>query len=351
MTLTARRYSLDDPFVSKVAAGSVSVFSALDFLTALSSTLAREQGAELILIGVTDSDGEPVALFPFTSRIIDRLRHIEGLGLGVADYYAPVLLRDADQAELWRAVRGALPAADILHLVKVPDGSLYGQTHGLEHAGFLAPMGLAATTLPLVQDGHAIDPTTFGAAKDVRRKQKKLAALGEVRFARADAAAEKAELFDALQRFRHERFIKLGRRDKFNERGVPEFYELLLDQGTAEIYGLWVADEVVAVVYGFVHEGVFTLIVPTMTTDEKFEPGSPGLVSLYLCNEDRIARGARVFVFCVGALHYMTRFGAEKHQLLELVEARSLAGFPTMLMTKARTFMRLRRIAKEAAVA
>jgi CelD/BcsL family acetyltransferase involved in cellulose biosynthesis len=351
MPLTARRYSLDDPFVTEVAAASASVFSAVDFLTALSSTLARAQGAELVLIGVSDADGAPVALFPFTSRRIDRLRHIEGLGLGVADYYAPVLLRDADQAELWQAVRAALPAADILRLVKVPDGSLYGQTHGLEHAGFLAPMGLAATTLPLLEDGRPIDPTTFGAAKDVRRKQKKLAALGPVDFALAITAAEKTELFEALLRFRNERFVKLGRRDKLNERGVPAFYRQLLEQGTAEIYGLRVAGEIVAVVYGFAHTGVFTVIIPTMTTDPKFEPGSPGLVSLYLSIEDRIARGDRVFDLSVGALHYKTRFGAQKHELLELVEARSLAGLPTMLMIKARTFMRLRRLAKQAAAA
>lgn len=348
MTLTARRYHLDDPFVREVAAAAASVFAAPGFLAALVGTLGREQGAELILIGVSDAEGRPVALFPFTSRIVGHLRRIEGLGLGVADYYTPVLARDADPAALWQAVRAALPPADLVHLINVP-GPLFGRTHGLEQAGFLAPMGHASTVLPLRDGGRPIDPAKFSAAKDVRRKHKKLAALGPVSFALAETPADKHELFDALVRFRTARFGKLERRDKLEEPGVTAFYRQLLEQGTAEIYGLRVGPEVVAVVYGFVHEGVFTLIIPTMTADPKFEPGSPGLVSLYLAIEACIARGDRVFDFSVGALHYKSRFGAEKHELFELVEARSLVGLPAALVTRARSFVRTRRTLQQAA--
>lgn len=347
MTLTARRYGLDDPFVGEVATAAASVFAAPGFLQALAATLAAEQRAELFLIGVSDAVGRPVALFPFTSRVVGRLHRIEGIGLGVADYYTPVLAREADREELWRVVRAALPPADILHLINVP-GSLFGRTHGLESAGFLAPMGHASTVLPLIEDGRPIDPAKFSAAKDVRRKQKKLAALGPVSFALAKTAEQKAQLFDALVRFRDQRFSKLGRADKLHEPGVSAFYRQLLEQGTAEIFGLKVGDEVVAVVYGFVHEGVFTLIIPTMTADPKFEPGSPGLVSMYLTIEACIARGDRVFDFSVGALHYKTRFGAEKHDLFEHVEARSLLGLPAAWITQVRSMVRTRRVAKQA---
>ncbi len=347
MTLTARRYNLDDPFVAEVAAAAASVFAAPGFLSALATTLVGEQGAELILVGVSDETG-PVALFPFTSRFAGRLHRIEGLGLGVADYYTPVLAREADPAELWAAVRTALPPADILHLINVP-GAMFTRSHGLEHAGFLTPMGHASTVLPLVAEGKPIDPASFSAAKDVRRKLKKLAALGPVSFTLAETPLEKSALFDALVRFRDERFGKLGRADKLSEPGVSAFYRQLLDQGTAQIFGLSVGGEVIAVVYGFVHEGVFTLIIPTMTAEPKFEPGSPGLVSLYMAIEACIQRGDRVFDFSVGSLHYKTRFGAEKRDLFELVEARSLIGVPAAVVTKARSFVRSRRVTKQAA--
>ena len=347
MTLTARRYNLDDPFVGEVAAAAASVFAAPGFLNALAALVA-EQGAELILVGVSDETGRPVALFPFTSRFAGRLHRIEGLGLGVADYYTPVLAGEADPTELWAAVRTALPPADILHLINVP-GAMFGRTHGLEHAGFLAPMGHASTVLPLVANGKPIDPTSFSAAKDVRRKLKKLAALGPVSFTLAETPPAKSVLFDALLRFRDERFGKLGRADKLDEPGVAAFYRHLLDQGLAQIFGLSVAGEVIAVVYGFVHEGVFTLIIPTMTAEPKFEPGSPGLVSLYLAIEACIQRGDRVFDFSVGALHYKTRFGAEKRDLFELVEARSLIGVPAAVVTRARSFVRSRRVTGQAA--
>lgn len=347
MTLTARRYSLDDPFVGEVAGAAASVFAAPGFLRAL-VTLVAEQGGEMILVGVSDDEGRPVALFPFTSRFVGHLHRIEGLGLGVADYYTPVLAREADPAELWAAVRTALPPCDILHLRNVP-GAMFGRPHGLEQAGFLTSMGHASTVLPLIVDGEPIDPARFSAARDVRRKLKKLTALGPVEFALADTPLAQSALFDALVRFRYERFGKLGRPDKLSEPGVTAFYRTLLDNGTAQIFGLSVGGEVVAVVYGFVHDGVFTLIIPTMTADPRYEPGSPGLVSLYLAIEACIARGDRVFDFSIGALHYKSRFGAEKRDLFELVEARSLVGLPAAVVTRARSFVRTRRVTKQAA--
>ena len=89
------------------------------------------------------------------------------------------------------------------------------------------------------------------------------------------------------------------------------------------------------------HPGVFTLLIPTMSADERFQAGSPGLVSLYLAIEAAIAAGDRVFDFSVGDLFYKTRFAVEKVELLERVEARSLFGVMPALNIRARTAARL----------
>jgi CelD/BcsL family acetyltransferase involved in cellulose biosynthesis len=336
-----RLAGFDDPFVRRLARVAPTAFSTPGFLAALFDTIGAEMTAEPVLIGVSDGEGRPVALFPFSLRRQGNLRLIEGMGLGVSDYYAPILasgiqLDATSAAALWRAVRAALPPADVLRLINVPAG-LYGEAHALSAAGFLRPMGHSATVLPLA--GLAL--AELSVTRDVRRKQKKLAALGEVRFFEATGDAEINDLMDAVVRFRRDRFAQMGRRDKLDDPGVTAFYRRLATERLARAYGLSVGGEIVAVVYGLAHDGVFTLIIPTMSADERFQAGSPGLVSLYLAIEASIAAGDRVFDFSVGDLFYKTRFAAEKVELYQHVEARSLLGLLPALNIRARTTARL----------
>ena len=338
----AQRLSgLDDPFVRSFAGAAGTAFSTRAFLAALFGSIGVAAGAEPVLIGVADSDGRPVALFPFSLTRAGGLRRLEGMGLGVSDYYTPALadgveLDAAATAALWRAVRAALPPSDLLRLINVPP-ELYGERHALSNAGFLAPMGHAATVLPL--EGLALGE--LSVSRDVRRKHKKLAALGEVRFFEASSEDEVEELMAALVRFRRDRFAQMGRRDRLEDPGVAAFYRRLASEQQARVYGLSVGGEVVAVVYGLAHRGVFTLLVPTMSAEERFQAGSPGLVSLYYAIEAAIAAGDRVFDFSVGELFYKTRFAARKVELFERIEARSLLGLLPALGIRGRTAARL----------
>ena len=338
----AQRLSgLDDPFVRSFAGAAGTAFSTRAFLAALFGSIGVAAGAEPVLIGVADSDGRPVALFPFSLTRAGGLRRLEGMGLGVSDYYTPALadgveLDAAATAALWRAVRAALPPSDLLRLINVPP-ELYGERHALSNAGFLAPMGHDATVLPL--EGLALGE--LSVSRDVRRKHKKLAALGEVRFFEASSEDEVEELMAALVRFRRDRFAQMGRRDRLEDPGVAAFYRRLASEQQARVYGLSVGGEVVAVVYGLAHRGVFTLLVPTMSAEERFQAGSPGLVSLYYAIEAAIAAGDRVFDFSVGELFYKTRFAARKVELFERIEARSLLGLLPALGIRGRTAARL----------
>lgn len=336
-----RLSGFDDPFVRSFAGAASTAFSTRAFLAALFGTIGAATGAEPVLVGVSGCDGRPVALFPFSLRRDGGLTLLEGMGLGVSDYYAPALADGVEldataTASLWRAVRAALPPADMLRLINVP-AALYGERHALSASRFLTPMGHSATVLPL--DGLALGE--LSVTRDVRRKQKKLAALGELRFFEATSDAELGELMDALVRFRHDRFTQMGRRDRLDDPGVAGFYRRLATERQARVYGLSVGGEIVAVVYGLVHQGVFTLLIPTMSADDRFQAGSPGLVSLYLTIEASIAAGDRVVDFSVGELFYKTRFAGRKVELFEHVEARSLLGVLPAMNIKARTAARV----------
>lgn len=338
----------DDAFAADLARRAVTGFADPAFVAALIETIGATAGAEAVLIGVADAAGRPLALFPFTLRRQGGLRLIEGLGFGVTDYYAPLLaagveLDAAATTALWRAVRAALPPADLVRLINVPR-SLYGARHALSAAAFLGPMGHGASVLSYRDAaGQQFDPATLGVARDVRRKLKKLAALGETRFYVATTPEEVAALMDALVAMRQARFAQLGRRDKLDEPGVEAFYRRLAADGLARVYGLAVGGEIVAVVYGLAHDGVFTLLIPTMSAEERYQAGSPGLVSLLLAIEASLAAGDRVFDFSVGELFYKTRFPTEKVELLEHVEALSALGLAPALAQRARTAARLGR--------
>ncbi len=340
-----RLETLDHPFVRRIAREAATAFASPAYLAALCETLGEAAGAEPVVVAVSDDAGRPVALFPFTLRRNGGLTTVEGLGLGVTDYYAPILaanveLDAGETRRLWRAVVTALPRADLLRLINVPR-TLYGRTHALTHAAFLGDMGHAATVMPLAPAGEPLDLGAFSVSRDVRRKLKKLGAIGEVRFAVATDPAGCSALMDALVAFRRDRFAKMGRRDRLDDPGVAAFYRRLAAEGSARLYGLRVGGEIVAVVYGLAQDGVFTLLIPTMSADPRFEPGSPGLVSLYLSIEAAIAGGDEVFDFSVGDLFYKSRFSTEKVELFEHIEALSRSGIPAMLGIRARTAARL----------
>ena len=346
----ARRLSgLDDPILAHLDEAATSVFETRTFLASLFATIGTAARADLIVIAVADEAGEPLAVFPFSLRREHGLRVIEGMGLGVSDYYVPVSLtgRQVDAAgatTMWRSVIAALPPADIVRLRNVPLVP-FGSSHVLSKAPFLKPMGHASTTLRLRDAAGAVvvAPDQMSVARDVRRKERKLAAIGPLSFIEATTGEEVDALLAAMVRFRRARFEILDRADKLTEPAVEDFYRALAvasDKPPARLFGLRVGDEVVAVVYGFSHDGVFTIIIPTMSADDRWQAGSPGLVALHKAIEHCIAAGYRIFDFSIGALQYKTRFGADTIDLFELQQAMSLRGIPTVMLARLRSRFR-----------
>lgn len=347
----ARRLSgLADPFLAELGAWAQTAFETPEFLSALTATTAAEAGAELVLIGVETGEGAPVAVFPFSLGREGSLTVVEAVGLGASDYFVPPAPGDralcAEEAEaLWAAVRRVLPPADIVRLRNVPRAA-NGRAHPLSAARFLKPMGHCATVLSL-DDGY--DVGAAGVARDGRRKLRKLAVFGQVEFFEARDAESRAELVEAMVAFRRARFAEMGRSDYLQRPGVEAFYRGLAadPEGIVRLMGLKVGGEVVAVIYGLLHKGTFTLIIPTMTAEERWQACSPGLVALYKAVEHAQAMGWRCFDFSVGAMHYKTRFGAEKVELFEVQRALRWRGLPPVLAARARSALRTLRLRNE----
>lgn len=340
----ARRLSgMDDPFLNELDSWAQTAFQTKSFLATLAATTAPALGAELAIIGVEDADGAPVAVFPFTLSREGGLLVAEAVGLGCSDYFVPVTtdnrpLDDKEADEIWSAVLGALPAADVARLRNVPL-DYDGASHALTAAKFLSPMGHCASIMPIARDEKP-------SSGDAKRKLNKLQKQGRVEFVSPTDADGRDELLDAMFALRRARFADLGRSDYLEQPGVNAFYRQLASDpdGIVHLSGLKVDGEVLAVVYGLLRHGRFTLLIPTMTSDEKWAPFSPGLVAMYLTIEHGKAAGWHMFDFSVGDLQYKSRFGAEKVELFEVQRALSLKGLPRVLIARLRSAVRTLRL-------
>ena len=350
--VATRLARLDDPFVKVAAGWAMSPFHSPSFLKTMFETLGAAQGAEMVLIAVADAAGTPAALFPFTLLREGRLRVLEGMGLGVADYYVPLTAPGptptaAQSSQMWHAVLKALPPADMLRLRNVPRQSV-GRPHALTEASFLVPMGHNATTVVFKNAaGQPIyDIKSLSLNRPLRKWIRRLEGeFGKVSFGAGETLTELNELLEAMVAYRRARFASLGRQDMLADPAAIAFYRglALPDAGPplARVYGLRAGSEIVGVIYGVQSGDTFTSLISSMSPDPKYQRSSPGIMAMYFAIEDCLARGNRAYDLSIGELSYKSRFDGELVELFEYRRALSPRGVLPVLKGRLRTSVRV----------
>lgn len=326
---------LDDPFLARFQTNCPNVFISRAFLESVQANLLQGQD-RLVLVGIVDTFGLPVAFFPFALRKRLGASVIEGIDFGLADYFAPCLTSDREidaraTDALWADVLKVLPPADAVTIKKMPR-QLYGERHALSRARFVRPMSACATTLALrhVSDPDSAQDLPSSLAREVKRKTKKLEAFGKVEFRVLSEPDEIDATLDALVALRRARFSEMRRRDILMYDHVIAFYRQLARPGegpaAGRLFTLKAGDRLVAALYAFTYRGVFTLLIPAISEDKDVQVGSPGTVALFRALEWAREQGYRYFDLSVGSLHYKTRFHAETVELFEYQKALTLRG-------------------------
>lgn len=329
---------LDDPMLRATEGTSENVFQNSEFLAGIRRHMLS--GSEqLLLVGVADATGDPVAVFPFVKRRKLGISFIEAVDFGIVDYFAPSYFRDTplsaeETAKVWKAVVRAVPGVHAVAFKKLPR-ELHGRPHALSGADFLKPMGADATTLRMRgSDRPPLNTEKMSLAKEVRRKSKKLEKIGTLAFAEARSNAEVDAAMATLVEFRTARFAELGRHDALLDEKVVAFYRALADRRTEKplgrLFTLRAGEHPVAIIYGFACADIFTLIVPAITTCKETQSGSPGLVALFKTLQWCGEREFTVFDLSVGSLSYKARFDAETVELFEYQQALSPLGLPVV---------------------
>jgi CelD/BcsL family acetyltransferase involved in cellulose biosynthesis len=331
---------LDHPFLERLA--PVGAFQSHAFFAAIDQALCSGGRRELILIGVEDGEGNAVALFPFIRRRSLGATILEGLDLQVTDYFAPPATGHILGSELWKAVLAALPRADAITFKKLPL-KLHGREHALTDAPFLRPMGAAAYTARLHDaSGRRVRGADLPVARDVRRKLRKLEAMGEVSFEEATSPDDVTDAIDRLVEFRTTRFEGMGRRDILTMEEYRDFYRLLASgpDPIGRLFSLKVGGDAVAVIYALVDGDTVTLVIPSISSDPRWHVASPGLIALHMLYEWAVSHDYATFDFSVGSAAYKMRFNTEKIDLYEYQQALTPLGLPVVANAALRRLLR-----------
>jgi CelD/BcsL family acetyltransferase involved in cellulose biosynthesis len=335
------------------------VFQTFDWLSAWHRHIGkRERGKPVIVIG--RHQGAILFLMPFAFD--SSARKIEWLGTSLCNYNGPLLARNFSQrvspaqfVQLWGQVRRLLRSAmghDVIDLQKMPD-TIGGQPNPFCALG-VAPHVNNAYLTALVGDWE-----TYYAAKrssttrrSDRKKQRRLAECGEVRFLTAAGRDEITRTLDALIEEKTVSYAKLGVDNMFDRPGYRDFFvDMATGAQSARLTHLSridVGNETAAANFGLVFRGTYIYLLAGYNDGDlgRFGPGSLQLLEMF---QYAFGRGLKIFDFTIGDEPYKRDWYDAEMRLYDHVSAASLRGWMSVMPARAMRLIK-RRVRQNPAV-
>ena len=282
----------------------------------------------------------PLALFHFGPLRVAQFPGEKHSNYNLGLFRAGAELSAQDLKDLLRVAARAAPGGPHLYRLRSLPLAWRGAPNPLarlDHA--LAASRARAADLP--QDGEAFLARRLSAdaRKKLRKKEKRLAALGELRYFRAAGAKEKAKVLDAF--FAH----KAGRPEFRLGQGeigaLRAFYGALAEgEGGAELHVLAVGDRIVAVLGAGANGGRLQGMFISYDPDPEIARSSPGEILLTHVLRDACARNFTAFDLGVGEARYKADFCDKVEELADALYA------PTALGRLAQPIFALAAVAK-----
>ena len=306
---------------------------------------ARAMEAKLRVVVARDACGRAVALLPLHLARVGPLTAARFAGEAWANYQMGLFRpgaewREADVRALLAAA-GHEAGADFFAFTRQP-ARWEGTDNPLAPLfGGLSPSPAFAT--PLGADPQVWLDAHFSRAtqKKLRKKLRKLDALGEVRFVRAAEAAEAARFLDAL--FAHKAGLAAarGEPDPFADARVRDFLRLSIETGAMEMHAL-VAGERIAAAFGAVRaERRLSGVMVSYDGAPEVAAATPGESLLIEVVNAARARGFATFDLGVGESRYKSELCEVEERLHDTAFGVTLPGrVAARLWLAARAVMR-----------
>lgn len=297
----------------------------------------------LIVTLRAEKSGAVALRLPLVLRRKGHLRVVEFADLDLTDYNAPLLgsaaPTDAQGTRLmWRALRHALPPADLLRFTKMPK-ELRGQPN---------PLALLPGVLPCALNGNIVvtgddwDGWRRSLEKTVRKELERSWRV----FTREPGAAfeivtdpaRAQAVVDAMEHQQETRMRVKGADYGLDDPDVVRFYRTLIARGLGSGYvlvtALTVGDEVVASLLG-IRDGDSYLMIRISNAGGRWTNCSPGRLIIERTMAALHLQGYRKFDFSIGNYDYKRRFGVAPIPLVDLTRALSPFGLPATLRATA----------------
>jgi CelD/BcsL family acetyltransferase involved in cellulose biosynthesis len=339
-----------------VQGGLISLgFQTLDWLTILYEELAPSRGAMPRVVVVTErNSGEVALVLPLVVEKARGIRIARFADFGVADYAAPILglaplTKRRSIRRVWRAVRRALRDVDLINFERMP-ARIGGRPNPLatrwgivpaQHAGHLI-------VIPDTVDAYA---RSLGKKfrKELERCYRVWEKEGSPRFYRATDPEKIAHVYTVLEEQQAARQGLLGNEYVLDSPAYRAFYErLAIDGSDAELaatFALESRGEIVATLFGIMHDGTFTLLRIAIAGEE-WKHLSAGRLAVIEAMKYFVSRGIRHFDMGIGDYRFKRGLGAMSVPLYDLVAARSIAGLPAAAYHHCRGRLRRNRYAR-----
>ena len=300
-------------------------YQGYDFLNHWQAHLGAAAGIRPAIVAGFNQSGRPLFLWPLGLRRLAGLRVLEFLGGKHANFNMGLWQRDVaaaiDAPELRFITRRLAEHADLMMLTA-------------------QPLTWGGTTNPMAQLRHQRSPnhgfsgalipdfealirvrTNSATRKKMRKKERGLADMGEVRFERATGARQVHRVLDAFFKQKSARMRQLGLPDVFAAPGVRRFIEAAVeskDGRTApiELYALSVDDMVVATMGVIAARGRFCAMFNSIQPG-RYAAESPGEQLIVRLVRTCCERGLDTFDLGVGQSRYKHLFCEDAEPLFD----------------------------------
>jgi CelD/BcsL family acetyltransferase involved in cellulose biosynthesis len=165
----------------------------------------------------------------------------------------------------------------------------------------------------------------------MKRKERKLAELGEVAFGFASDASARLALLDTFFAQRSDRFAELGQHDAFADDETREFYRALAvlpesDPACLRIGYVTVGGQVAATFSGAMHHGRFIVIFSSLAESEELRKASPGALLIQRQIEHFCREGAKLYDMGAGNGRHKSDWCDVEQHLFDSMHAVGAAG-------------------------
>ena len=328
-----------------LATGTATPFQHGAVVEAWYRAMAGRPGLAPLVVTVRDGAGTHAMSLALVRLRTGGRRVIAFADLGLIDYNAPVLgpaapTDAAGAARLWRALRKALPRADLLDLRKMPE-RIGGRMNPLALLGAL-PCALNGNVVRTGDDWSAYH---HGLKKVVRKELERSWRVFErhegAAFRPIDDPAERRHVLAAIERQQPVRMQSTHKTYVLDEPGAAAFYRSLVASpaDTVVLTALTAGEEVVAALLGLRWRGEY-IMVRISNAEGAWANASPGRVIIDKSMEWLHGQGQRHFDFSIGNYDYKRRFGVEPIALVDWVRPLSPWGLLGRIDAEARAWVR-----------